>query len=70
MKFIRTIDGDYVSVKHVVSFTVEQSYAKDVTKVFFTLENGKFGLLKTFADNNEAHKWLDELVAKIEAEAD
>lgn len=68
MKFIRTIDGDYVSAKHVVSFTAEQSYAKDNTKVFVALDNGKFALLKKFNTNDEAHTWLDELVAKIEAE--
>ncbi|MBR2734453.1 MAG: hypothetical protein IKG61_01340 [Selenomonadaceae bacterium] len=68
MKFIKTVDGDYVRVDKIVAFDIEQSKASDKLWNVYAYFGIHRAALKQLSSKTEAQAWLDDFVAKLNAE--
>ena len=69
MKFIKTVDGDYVNKDCICSFTVETKPGYSTTEfVFARLNNNTHAVLREFQIPGNAQAWLDKFVAELNEE--
>lgn len=68
MKFIKTVDGDYVRVDKIVAFEINQSKASDKLWNVYAYFGIHRAALKQLSSKIEAQAWLDDFVDKLNAE--
>lgn len=61
MKFIRTVGGSYINAAHVWKFYISKRTVYAATKDINIIADGS-----TFKTDEEAQKWLDELIDELE----
>lgn len=70
MKFIRTIDGDYINQDCICAFTVETKPGYSIPEfVLAHLNNNTHAALREFQIPGNARAWLDRFIDKLNAEA-
>ena len=66
MKFIKTVDGDFISIDTVKKFSV--CYDNDGYFVDVTHNDNSSSVIAEFNSLSLARSWLDDFVAKLNAE--
>ena len=64
MKFVKTVNGDYINAAHVQKFFVL------CKEVHADVGDGVYLIDKNFKTDEEAQKWLDELIDELNRDGD
>lgn len=68
MKFIKTLYGGYVAVRHIETFNINSDNEVNAWTTATNDEAQQFYTLAKFDNSVRAQKWLDDLVYAIEHE--